>query len=183
MALAGWERVEALDPDNTLLPVGRGLLYEKMGQTERAQVDYARARTMGATLDLVGEFLQVAMIEGASVPGPFALLECTDHQIRGRVEEAFASCNEALENNPTFADALWKRGQLYAAQGDWEMAVTDYTAAIEADPGWPWVYYLRARALAELGRTAEAQADLTKGLALNPVDELREQMESMDLGR
>ena len=46
-----------------------------------------------------------------------------------------------------------------------------------ADPGWLWVYYLRAQALVELGRTAEAQADLTKGLELNPVDESREQME------
>jgi tetratricopeptide (TPR) repeat protein len=138
---------------------------------------------MGATLDLVGEFLQVAVIEGATVPGPFALLECTDHQIRGRVEEAFASCNEALEKDPTFADALWKRGQLYAAQGDWELAVADYTAAIEADPRWPWVYYLRAQALSELGRTAEAQVALTKGLELNPVAELRAQMERLDLGK
>jgi tetratricopeptide (TPR) repeat protein len=87
-----------------------------------------------------------------------------------------------LEHHPTFADALWKRGQLYAAQGDWETSVADYTAAIEADPGWPWVYYLRAQALAELGRSAEAQVDLTKALELNPVGELREQIESLDLG-
>jgi len=183
LALAGWERVEALDPDNAVLPVGRGLAYEKLGQTERAQADYARARTLGSAVDIVSQFLQVALIAQASVPAQYALLECTDHQIHGRIEDALASCNEALENRPTFADALWKRGQLYAAQGDWESAVADYTAAIEADPGWPWVYYLRAQALVELGRTAEAQADLTQALELDPGDELREQIESLDLER
>jgi tetratricopeptide (TPR) repeat protein len=78
---------------------------------------------------------------------------------------------------------LWKRGQLHAAQGDWESALADYTAAIQVDPSWPWVYYLRALALAELGQTDEAQADLARALELDPVGELRQQIESLVLDK
>ncbi|MGD9099138.1 MAG: protein kinase, partial [Anaerolineae bacterium] len=40
LALDGWEQVEKLDPENEYLPVFRGLVYEKMGQAERAEADY-----------------------------------------------------------------------------------------------------------------------------------------------
>jgi hypothetical protein len=38
---------------------------------------------------------------------------------------------------------------------------------------------LRAQALIELGRNGEAQADLARALELNPVDELRQQIEEL----
>jgi tetratricopeptide (TPR) repeat protein len=109
----------------------------------------------------------------------FFLYDCTTYQILGQAERALESCNEGLETDPAHADALWKRGQLYAAKGDWENALADYSAAIQADPSWPWVYYLRAQALIELGRTDEAQADMDQALRLNPVDELRLQIERL----
>jgi predicted RNA polymerase sigma factor len=57
--------------------------------------------------------------------------------------------------------------------------VDDYTAAIEADPSWSWVFFLRAQVLIELGRTGEARADLARALELDPVDELRQQIEEL----
>jgi tetratricopeptide (TPR) repeat protein len=81
-----------------------------------------------------------------------------------------------LEIYPGYFDARWKRGQLYAAQGQLQAAVDDYTAAIEIAPSYPWVYYLRAQARVELGQADVAQADLARALELEPVDELRQQI-------
>jgi tetratricopeptide (TPR) repeat protein len=181
-SLAAWERVEELDPNNELIPVHRGLVHEKLGQSEQAAADYAKAGAAGTSANFLSQFLQIATGSGSRMPLPlyFQLTECIADDLLGRSERAFARCDEAIKADPTYFDALWKRGQLYAAQGDWESAVVDYTAAIEVDPRWPWVYYLRARALAELGRSDEAQADLARALELDPVDELRQQIESFD---
>ena len=52
-------------------------------------------------------------------------------------------------------------------------------AAINVDDSWPWVFFLRAQALAGLGRTDEAQADLRQAQELEPVDELRQEIEAL----
>jgi tetratricopeptide (TPR) repeat protein len=181
MALAAWERVEEIDLDNELMPIARGLIYEKMGQSELAEAEYAQAREISVASDPFSQFMQIAFSEQMQIPAPvyFFLFDCTAHHVHRRSEEAFESCNKALEVDPTYANALWKRGQLYAAQGNLEAAVADYTAAIQADSSWPWVYYLRAQALVELGRSDEAQADLKQALELEPVEELRRQIEAL----
>ena len=180
-ALDAWDLVEEIDPENAFLPLHRGLVREKLGLKEQAAADYARAGEGDVEQDMVFQFMQVAMSESmeTSLPVYFLLTDCAAFQVRGDVAGALALCSEALEIDPTYADALWKRGQLYAAQGDWEAAIADYTAAIQADPSWPWFYYLRAQALTELGRAEEAQADLARALELDPVDELRQQIEAL----
>jgi tetratricopeptide (TPR) repeat protein len=189
LALEAWERAAEINPDETILLVARGLIHEKLGQVQLAESEYARARTRGAATDTFSQFLQLvtSSIEHAGsqslVPPLFLLLQCTSHQVHGQNEQALERCDRALESDPAYLNALWKRGQLHAAQGDWESALADYTAAIQVDPSWPWVYYLRALALAELGQTDEAQADLARALELDPVGELRQQIESLVLDK
>jgi tetratricopeptide (TPR) repeat protein len=179
-AYAAWEQS---GQESLTLWAARGLAYEKMGQSELAAADYDRVSRESASTDDLGQFIGLITSGGyAVVPPYFYVLECVTNAVQGKVEDAFERCNKALEADPAYANALWKRGQLYAAQGDWEAALADYTGAVEADSSWPWYYYLRAGALAELGRTAEAQADLARALELNPVDELRQRIESFELG-
>jgi len=164
-------------PPDGFVPLARGLVYEKMGESERAAVDYSQALTQGVVPTASIQLLST--VSGEQIPPYAYLFECTTYQARGEFENALASCNRALEIDALCFDPLWKRGQLYAQQGDPEAAVADYTAAIESDPSWPWVYYLRAQALAELGRTDEAQADLARALELEPVEALRLKIEAL----
>ncbi len=174
-ALKEWRQVETRRPDDLYLPVFRGLVYEKMGQSERAAADYAQVRSRNVPPDASIQY--VHFITGKErIPAYSYLFECTAYQAWGDIQQAMTSCNRALEVDPAHFDVLWKRGQLHAAQQEWQAAVDDYSAAIETDGTWPWVYYLRAQALLELGRNDEAQADLTQALELNPVDELRQQI-------
>jgi tetratricopeptide (TPR) repeat protein len=177
MAQRSWERAEEIDADVPILWITRGLSRERQGETEAAAADYARAQRLVIGSDPVSQFIGlITLNEGALVPAYFFLLECATLQIQGRAEDALAKCEKALETDPAYFDALWKSGQLHAAQDDWDRALTDYSAAIEAGPGWPWAYFLRAQALTKLGRSDEAQADLARALELNPVDELRQQI-------
>jgi tetratricopeptide (TPR) repeat protein len=149
-----------------------------MGQVKRAEADYGRAVERGIAPDASIQFNRVFM--GEQVPAYAYLFECAAYQARGETQAALASCDEALERSPGYFDGLWKRGQLYVEQGDLNSAAADYTAAIQLDASWPWVYFLRAQALAGLGQDNAAQADLAQALALDPVDELRQQIERFE---
>jgi serine/threonine protein kinase/tetratricopeptide (TPR) repeat protein len=176
-ALADWERVKDIDPGDIDLPIFRGLVYEKMGQREQAQADYAQAREKSTPPDAIVQDLR--LIVGERMPPYAYLFACTAYEVQGKIEQALASCDKALEADPDYFDALWKRGQLHAASGDLQAAISDYDSAIQADSRWPWVYFLRAQARIELGQTDDAQADLERALELEPVDELHRQIEAL----
>ncbi len=177
LALADWERVKEIDPVDTYLPIFRGLVYEKMGQREQAQADYAQAREQSVPPNASIQYVRFAA--GEHIPPYSYLFECAAYEAQEKIEQALASCDKALEANPAYFDALWKRGQLHAASGDLQAAMSDYDSAIQDDQRWPWVYFLRAQARIELGQADEAQADLARALELEPVDELRRQIEAL----
>jgi tetratricopeptide (TPR) repeat protein len=177
-ALAAFDRVREIMPQNPLAPVSRGLVYEKLGQSQWATADYAQAVEMGVPPNAAITMLS-QVIRGEDLPSYAYLFECAAYQAQGDIEPALASCHKALEVEPGCFDALWKRGQLHVTLGDLEAAVSEYTSAIDVDPHWPWVFYLRAQALVELGRRDEALKDVNQALQLEPVDELRTAIEEL----
>jgi tetratricopeptide (TPR) repeat protein/tRNA A-37 threonylcarbamoyl transferase component Bud32 len=186
-ALQALSRAQEIKLTEAFVPLARGLIHEKLGQSAQALADYARALELDVSPDAAVTLM--SGVAGEHVPPYAYLFQCAvyqaqgaaDRQAQGKAEQALAGCDQALKIGPTYFDALWKRGQLHAAQSDWEAALADYDAAIQSDPRWPWVYYLRAQALVELGRADEAQAELDRALELNPVDELRRQIQDFDV--
>lgn len=63
---------------------------------------------------------------------------------------------------------LGNRAQLQAMSGRTEEALADYTAAIEADPGYPDYYLDRGNLLHKLGRAGEALADYESAMRVSP---------------
>ena len=55
-------------------------------------------------------------------------------------------------------------------RGRYAEALIDATEAVRLDPGYPWAYVGRARALAGLGRFDDALADLDRAIELQPTD-------------
>jgi tetratricopeptide (TPR) repeat protein len=66
------------------------------------------------------------------------------------------------------ATALFEEGQNAHERGDLNLAVSLYSGALAADPSLFQAYYQRAVALAALGRSQEAEADLRKTIGLKP---------------
>jgi tetratricopeptide (TPR) repeat protein len=74
-----------------------------------------------------------------------------------------AACASAPEDPAERGAAAYERGA-------YEVAVAEYSRAIEERPGEGHLYDLRGEALYELGRHEEALADLDHAIALDPAD-------------
>ncbi|MEV4329643.1 tetratricopeptide repeat protein [Streptomyces sp. NPDC049597] len=93
---------------------------------------------------------------------------------RGWREDAAALAYDATEQAETGAakaTALVRQGELAWERGEAAEAVDHYDAALEADPGSHRALAGRARALAALDRTDEAQRDYEEALDLAPLPE------------
>ena len=64
--------------------------------------------------------------------------------------------------------AYFNRGRAYAEQGDDDLAIDDYTAAIELDPQFAQAYNGRGRAYDEQGDYEQAMEDYTAAIELDP---------------
>jgi len=91
------------------------------------------------------------------------------HLSVGNLAAAIAdfSASLKLDELGQFANlALNNRGAAYARSGELERAVADFEAAIQLNPNDATAYRNRSLALRKLGKTAEADADLTKSQQL-----------------
>lgn len=79
--------------------------------------------------------------------------------------ERIALLRKMLEAEPTDAFCLYSMGQEHAKQGALLEAVQWYDRTLEADPDYCYAYFHKARALEQLGKSAEAVSTLSTGLA------------------
>jgi tetratricopeptide (TPR) repeat protein len=74
---------------------------------------------------------------------------------RGNYEEAISIFNMLLEENPKSCDALLGRGTAYAFLRKLEIAITDFSKAIEVDPTVGEAWKRRGQARAAIGATTK----------------------------
>ena len=86
----------------------------------------------------------------------------------GAWAEAEADIEAALGMKPYLAAAYLARGNLRRLQGKIDEAINDFTTAIHIEPTDDEAYFNRAGAYADRRRHADAEADLTRALQLNP---------------
>lgn len=87
-----------------------------------------------------------------------------------RPAEALASSETALRLNPHDSDLLAQRAAIRLAQRDWSSALADSEAALRINAADTFAQNLRATALRQLGRAAEADAAGARTLAQAPED-------------
>lgn len=81
---------------------------------------------------------------------------------------ALADINEALAKNPTFAEALIKRGQILKDKGDLDAAMTDLDQAVALAPDNPKAYFVRGLLYSLNGDAAKAMEDFADASRLDP---------------
>ncbi len=84
----------------------------------------------------------------------------------------------AKKPNKECAEAYYQRGLAYAKKGKVELAIEDYTKAIEIKPNFAEAYYYRGGAWLRLGMREKAKSDLTtaRKMGMNVIiasDEIR----------
>lgn len=129
--------------------VDQGTVQLQQGQTEEAEETFARALRMDADQPLA--HYNLGLID----------------QRANRTEDAAEHYDDALALDADHGPSLYNAGIL-AEESDLDEAIDLYRRAIEAQPGHAPTYMRLGFALNHLGRTAEAETMLAKGLELDP---------------
>ncbi|PHX57425.1 glycosyl transferase family 2 [Tychonema bourrellyi FEM_GT703] len=87
---------------------------------------------------------------------------------QGKLEEAIASCEQALKIHPSFAPAYKTLGNALQAQGRMEEARHWYAKAIEIEPNFAEVYANLGSICAQQQKWQEAIAHYQKAIAIKP---------------
>lgn len=87
----------------------------------------------------------------------------------GKTGKALAELNKAIEIDATDSYALYQRGRISLDQlGTIELAIIDFTKAIELKPQFPDAFRSRAAALFRKDECDNALADINKAIELDP---------------
>ena len=150
-ALADLDRVVELDPSFTDAYVNRAGLLAATGEQERARADV----DSGLALDPGSPHL-------ISVLGQLEMAA-------GRLDAAQAAFSAAIDRDPGLAAAWAGRAAVAHERGDPDAAVADLTRALDAGED-ARLLFNRAVAFRAAGRQADALADLSRALELEPGD-------------
>jgi tetratricopeptide (TPR) repeat protein len=163
-ALADYNEALRLDPANVLAYAGRAGLYRIQGDLEPALADSNEAirldpgygaayYTRGTVYHLLKDY------ENTRADW--------EHALRLNAELAFIK--ESLEalRQEAAQDAL-SRGEVLAAQGEWEFALEDYNEALRLNSGDAGAYVKRGEAHAALSEWKDALADYREAVRIDP---------------
>lgn len=64
------------------------------------------------------------------------------------------------EHNQECAETYYSRGLAHSKNGDYELAIADYTKAIELKSDYADAYYRRSKTWLHLGETEKAKSDM-----------------------
>jgi tetratricopeptide (TPR) repeat protein len=149
-ALADFDRVISLAPDDQRALAYRGDTYRWLGRHEEALADLGRA------VDLTPDDAWAISRRGAV------------YAEMGRHEEALADLGRAIDLTPDDAWAISRRGEAYRLMGRYEEAVADLSRAVDLAPDDDWTIGSRGEAYREMGRYEEALADLSRAVDMAP---------------
>lgn len=141
LALAQYETVLAVNPEESYAYLNRGLVYYRLGNLQQALNDLNRSIELDSSE--TNAFYNRAIIVAEL----------------GNIPAAIDDYTSAIELDPTNVRALFNRGQLYKDLADFQAAIDDFTRAIELAPDFDLPYFSRAEAYNALGDFESAKAD------------------------
>ena len=92
--------------------------------------------------------------------------------------QAIEYLNNALKQQPNYAQTYYNRGLAYYNLGQYQKAVEDYDEAIRLKPDYPHAYYNRGTAYFNLGNNSLACSDFQKACELGRCDQLEKSKEN-----
>jgi tetratricopeptide (TPR) repeat protein len=164
--------VSQLQSNSRPQPRKRGAVELEKGDASNAAP--ARPQSVGATKSAAGHGAQAAASELLVQAYQLSLTASTEAEYSQIVRCCAEATRQGLEGeNRTFALSLsaWslnRRGQIRADQGQREIAIADFRAALEFDPQCWRALHNRGVTLAQCGHFAEAFDDISKVIELNP---------------
>jgi eukaryotic-like serine/threonine-protein kinase len=183
-AIAIFSRAVELKPDDCLLWLQRGIVYDNLGQSAKAVDDFSKAielapkfanawNNRGAAYTHMSQLEKAVAdystaIELAPQEVGFRINRGTAYYNLGQGEKAIDDHTKAIELDTKAAGAWMSRGLAYTLTGQPHKAITDLSKAIELDPKDARIWHNRALAYSNLGRQDKAIDDSSRAIDLDP---------------
>ena len=166
-AASAYETTLRLAPRFGAAHYSLGLLYRDLGDAERAvehlELAESHQHSQAPARDpLMAEV--VNLVAGAADLTKSAI----DLYGEGRVDEAVAKLDHAVELDPEFVPARVNLIKIHADGGRYDLAEQHYRAAIATSPNAQQARFNYARALIQQARLDEAQLELERVVEINP---------------
>ena len=183
-AIADFNRVLELDPQNLNAYGNRGVAKAKLRRHEEAIADYDIVLRMdpnnakaymnrgvaklrfGEQLDAIKDFDKAIDLD-PQASAAYSNRGAVKSNL-GRHQEALADHDKAIDLDPNFAKAYMNRGVARAKLGRHQEALTDHDKAIDLEPLDAKAHMNRGTAKMGLGDTKGAIADCDKAIDLEP---------------
>lgn len=182
-AIGDWDKAIDLNPANAEYYLRRGNNYSHLSQYERALEDFSTAIRLNSKL--IDAYscrafakIQLNRFEEALLDSDSAIFldqeNAVAHNNRGkallllgRLQEALPHLDKAIAlNSSTYPIFFYNRGYVRQALGQYEVAISDYTKALEMDPKLNKAYESRAETYEAMGQHDLAALDREKVKAL-----------------
>lgn len=140
---------------------------EFLGVTQPRISDLMRGLTDNFTIDalvqwsgLFGLELKIDTVRGGKSESLYAWLDHSD--------DAISYYTKLIASQPQHTESYWKRAYAHHQRGNFELAVGDYTRAMELDPKLQYLRINRAQSYISLGQYGAALLDCDRLIAQNP---------------
>jgi tetratricopeptide (TPR) repeat protein len=183
-AIAEYNEVLKLEPDNPDAHRNLGSAYAEQGNLEEAVAAYEQAIKLNPKFghaygDLAGAYASLGKFPEAIEAGEKAIELDPDYasayhnlglayKLQGQLDEAVAAYQEAIRIDPDFAKPHYNIGLVYHAQGQADQAIAEWQEAVRLDPNYTSAHKALGIGYAELGQPAEALAEFEIYLQLAP---------------
>ncbi len=164
-AAAEFRKAIELDPKSVLPHYNLGLVLHNQGKREEATAEYRKAIELDPQSPNAHNGLGAVLYD------------------QGKQEEAAAEYRAAVELNLKYANPHYGLGNILCDQGKREAATVEYRKAIELDSKYAQAHVALGIALFQLGRFAEAQQAIQRGLKLLQAEDTLHKVASEQLQR
>ena len=151
-AIAGFERVLQIDPNQPMIHSSLGAILLRIGQPEAALAHLQKSVEIQPNQPSLHSSLGVALLQ------------------LGRLDEAVTHLQKALEFQPDSVNARANLGLAFLQMGRLDEAVTHLQRALEIDPNHADAHYNLGNTFLQMGRIQEALAHYKTALEINPDD-------------
>ena len=141
-AIADYNVAIKLDPENSELYVNRGCAYLSKGDCDRAITDYDKAIQLNS--EEVGAYIgkEHAYLD----KGDDARACATNIELLRLLDDLeLAPLDAAIKASPQDAEAYYNRAFFYDKNGNYNLAISDYSEAIRLDPKYAEAYHGRGK--------------------------------------
>ena len=158
-ALADLDKAIELNPENGHNYILRAFLHEKMGNKQLADADRAKAEELKKRdAEADSQELKVKMM----------VSEARKCSLTGQKEKAITIYSDAIQLDPSFADAYVGRGEVYKDMREFGQAIADFTKVIQIDPSFADAYVWRGKVYHDMREFGQAIADFTQAIQIDP---------------